>query len=229
MYLCYRKVRKNVIPLYCSLDLKCFLKNNIKTNNDSFFVSEANDFILSTNLSSQLKQVRSTKKTRIPRAGTASRVENPNAFSVEAVKLELIAEKPARDEYYVQDGVTSTKTIEIECEDTFHTIANAVFYAKRSGIFEEISVEPPVRDEILLCDVNTRILFHFEEPMTELLLKFVRAQHERVDSRQTAALQYFIKRIFKDVMSLPENISQIGKAIIDNPGYDATINTWEES
>lgn len=111
--------------------------------------------------------------------------------------------------------------MEMELEDTFHTVVDAVVSEENLETFEQGPVAPLKSDQIIVRYVITGITFHIEEAMTKLVLETLMAQRKRVANLLTAALEPIIDCIVRKVMRSPKTIAELTEAVIDNHGFIA--------
>lgn len=153
------------------------------------------------NFSNQLQQSRTAKQLVSRAAVPYPESKTANISSVEALNLRQETDKPPT------------------CEDTFFTVAYVIISKEQPATFQKCPALPSTSHQILVFDVVADNSFHVGEPMTNLVLKTVKAQDDGVDNSLSAFLESLIERFVKTVLNSPETVSHITKAAINNPEH----------
>lgn len=70
---------------------------------------------------------------------------------------------------------------------------------------------PPRSDQVLVSNSIAGIPFHVKEAMTKTVLKIFTVQYKRLDTLSSDALELYIERILKMVVSYPETFAKYTK------------------
>lgn len=111
------------------------------------------------------------RKTRIPRAGKVSAVEEPKCLLRKGRELRTKNGQVAREVQRAQKQVTSPINSKIEREDTSHAGSDDIVSEEKSASFEQGPVRPPTSDQILVRVPITGIHFDVEEAMAKMVLE----------------------------------------------------------